>query len=244
MSVLLKAGMNRSAMTGGVRQLFLRFMINRLILFSLPIPFLAVCLVMIVLDGIFGDIDPEKMDRATLIRVIQLRDFRRLSPGLLDRLTDRAEKEFGRHSQKRPTFEFSSWEKNMHIYFQARRSSQLSYLENNLMLMAKIRYFQWMNEYQSVPLSRKAALMNDVVEDMRYWQGIYFDYLHSLELPEPSPIALYQDFQQMIEDFKVGASPEEAKQIDFFADHLRSALFAAEAQKMFQNWLSPSKRSP
>ena len=185
-------------------------MIRRLILFSLPLPFFAVCLVMIALNGIFGDIDPEKMDRQTLIRVIQLRDFRQLSPDLLNRLTDRAEQEFGRYSPNKPTFDWSAREKEMYIYFQTHRSSQKSYLERNLAFMAKIRFCQWMNEYHSVSLSRKAVLMNDVVDDMRYWQEIYFNFLRSLDQPEPTPIVLYQDFQQMIEDFKAGESPEEA----------------------------------
>jgi len=223
--------------------IFSRFMINRLILFSIPLPFFAVCLVMIALNGIFGDIDPEKTDRQTLVRVIQLRDFRQFSPDLLDRMTDRAEQEFGRQSPNKPTFDLSFWEKNVHTYFQTHRSSQRSYLENNLTLMARVRYFQWMNEYQSLPLTRKAALMNDVVEDMRYWQEIYFDYLRSLEQPEPTPLELYQDFLQMIEDFKAGATPEEVKQIDSFANNMSRTLFAAEAQKTLKDWFPPLRRN-
>ena len=79
--------------------------------------------------------------------------------------------------------------------------------------------------------------MNDVVADMRYWQEIYLDYLLALELPEPTAAELYEDFQQMIEAFKVGASPEEVVLIDSFAKDISRVLFAGEVQKSIMNFL-------
>jgi hypothetical protein len=98
-------------------------------------------------------------------------------------------------------------------------------------LMARTRYFQWMNEYESADAKGKSALMSDVVADMRYWQEVYFDYLRYLGQPEPTLAQLYRDFQRMIEDFKIGASPEEIVRIDSFAQNMNKALFAAEVQK-------------
>jgi hypothetical protein len=216
----------------------------RLLFFSLPLPFLAVCIVMIALDGIIGNVEPEKMDRQTLVRVIQLRDFRKLSPNLIERLTSRAEQEFGRHSSNKPVFELSPWEKRVHVYFQTHRSSRRSLSETNLTVMARTRYFQWMYEYQDSVADQKAALMNNAVEDIRYWQTVYLDYVRSLELPEPTHAELYQDFLRMIEDFKVDASPEEIVLIDSFAKNLSRALFAAEAQKTIMELFSPQKQKP
>ena len=201
----------------------------RLLFFALPLPFIAVCFVMIALNGIFGSIDPETIDRQTLIRVMQIRDFRQFSPELLERMTDRIEQEFGRHSPNRPTFEFPAWEKRLHTRFFENRSEQPSNMENNLTLMARIRYIQWMNDYQSGTLREGVELMREVVEEMRYWQEIYFDYLRFLGQPEPTLAELHEDFQRMIEAFKVGASPEEAEQIDSFARAMSVALFVAEA---------------
>ena len=208
--------------------------------FLIPLPFLAVCFVMIALNGILGNINPEKTDRQTLVRVMQLRDFRQFSPDLVERLTLRAEQEFGRHSPNKPLFELPGLEKKIHVYFQTHRSSQQSALENNLALMAKLRYFQWMHEYQSAPSAgEKAVLMKEVVEDMRYWQEVYLEYIRSLGQPEPTLAELYDDFQRMIEQFKVGASPEEEKLIDFFAKEMSRALFATEVQKSIFNLFSP-----
>jgi len=211
----------------------------RLLYFLLPLPFLLVCFVMIALNGILGTINPETLDRQTLVRVMQMRDFRLLSPDLIERLTLRAEQEFGRHSPNRPAFELPSWEKKLHVHFQQNRSTQPSFMESNMTLMARKRYFQWMYEYNSAPRIRKAELMNDVVADMRYWQEIYLDYVRFLGLPEPTPAELYQDFQRMIEAFKVNTSTEEAALIDTFARDMSRALFASEAQRSIMNIFAP-----
>ena len=97
------------------------------------------------------------------------------------------------------------------------------------MLMARIRYVQWMHDHQSGTLRERGELMREVVEEMRYWQEIYFDYLRFLGQPEPTLAELHEDFQRMIGAFKVGASPEEAEQIDSFARTMSMALFVAEA---------------
>jgi len=209
----------------------------RLLYFSLPLPFFIVCFLMIALDGILGNVNPEKTDRQTFVRVMQMRDFRQFSPELIERLTHRAEQEFGRHSPNKPVFELPSWEKKIHTYFQARRTEQQSYLENNLTIMARARYFQWMHEYQFAASNQKAVLMSDVVEDVNYWQGVYLDYVRFLGLPEPTLAELYEDFQRMVEDFKVGASPEEVAQIDSFAKDISRILFASEVQRTFRNLL-------
>ena len=214
----------------------------RWLLVLLSILLLLTGAVLFVWSGVFGSIDPEQLDRQTLIRVIQLRDFRRFSPDLIERLTDRAEQEFGRHSPNKPVFEFPHWEKKIHIYFYNHRSNRQSVMETNLTVMARVRYFQWMQEHQTAAPDRKAALMNEVVEDMRYWKTLYFDYLRCLEQPEPTLAELHQDFVRMIESFKVEASPEEIVQIDSFATDMSRALFVAEVQKTIMDMFLPFKR--
>ena len=217
------------------------YRLYRWLRFLLLLLIVMLCCAVVASHGIFWNVQPETMDRQTLVRVIQLRDFRRFSPDFVERLTNRAEQEFGRHSPNKPTFELSSWEKRIHVYFQAHRSSQQSYTEANLTAMARLRYFEWMNEYHTAAPLRKAELMLDVVADMRYWQELYFDYLRFLGQPEPTLAELLDDFQRMIEDFKVGASPEEIVLIDSFAQDMNRALFAAEVHKTLWDFLVPSK---
>jgi len=211
----------------------------RLLYFSLPLPFLAVCGVMIALDSILGNIVPEELDRPSLVRVIQVRDFRQFSPELIERLTLRAEQEFGRHSPNPPVFELSDLEKKVYAHLQQNRSDQKVYIEHNLTLMAKARFCQWMHEYNDAPRARKAELMNDVDTEMRYWQEVYFNYLRSLGQPEPTLAELAQDFQRMIEAFKVDESPEKAAKIDAFAKDISRVLFASEVQRSIRNWFTP-----
>jgi len=216
-------------------------MMSRLFYFSLPLPFLAVCVVMIALDDILGNIEPETLDRLTLIRVMQVRDFRHFSPELVERLTLRAEQEFGRHSPNPPVFEFSAVEKRVHAHFQKNRSEQKASMEINLTMMANVRFCQWMHEYNAAPRARKAELMNNVVEDMNYWQTVYFDYLRSVGQPEPTLAELAQDFQQMVETFKVDVPPEEAALIDAFAKDMSRVLFASEVQRSIMNLFTPQR---
>jgi len=213
----------------------------RLLYFSLPLPFLAVCGVMIALTGVLGNIVPEELDRPSLVRVMQMRDFRQFSPEMIERLTLRAEQEFGRHSPNPPVFEFSALEKKMHTHFQQKqnRSEQKAFMENNLTLMAKVCFCQWMHEYNTAPRARKAELMNDIDADMRYWQEVYFDYLRTLGQPEPTLAELAQDFQRMIEAFKVDVTPEEAAKIDVFAKDMSRMLFASEVQRSIMNLFAP-----
>ena len=200
---------------------------------------------MIARNDIFGDVEPETVDRLTLVRIIQLRDFRRFPADLLERFAFRVEQEFGRLSPNKPVFEYPAMEKSVHVYFQTRRSSQPSFLEINTNLMARVRYFQLMKEYHSARAARKAALMKDVLEDMRYWQGIYLDYVRSLGQPEPTELELLLDFQRMIESFKEDAAPEEVKMIDTFAKAIIAAETgkgAAEAGKSLWDIFAPPKR--
>lgn len=213
--------------------------IYRLLFFLLPLPFFAVCIAMIAAKGIFGVIDPENIDRQTFVRIVQLRDFRRFPPDLTESLTHWAEQEFGRRSPRRPQFELPVWEKKISAYFRAHRSERQSRTETNLTAMAKIRFFQWIHEYQVSTLAQKASLMNDVVADMRYWQEVYLDYLRCLNFPEPTLAELYQEFVRMIENFKVDASPEEVVCIDSFTRDMNKALFASEVQRSIKNFLSP-----
>ena len=223
--------------------------IYRFSFYLIPLPFFVVCFVMIALGSILGKVDPENMDRQTIVRVMQLRDFRQFSPDLVNRLTLRAEQEFGRHSPNKPVFELTFVEKRVHVFFQARRTSQQSHLERNLTLMAKTRFLEWMYEYQSAAPPRKAELMKDVVDDMMYWQEVFLDYIRFLGLPEPTLAELYEDFQRMIDAFKVGATPEEVALIDSFAKEMSRSLFATgvkelipdRVQRVIFNLLAPKE---
>ena len=192
---------------------------------------------MIAANSIFGHIIPEKIDRSSFVRVMQLRDFRRFAPQVVERVTLRAEQEFGRHSPNKPKFELPIWERWLHTYVQTHQSDQQSRIETNLTMMARIRFFQWMREYQSSTRRQKAALMNDVVEDVYYWQAVYLDYLHSLGFPEPTLAELYQDSERMIENFKVDATQEEIVLIDSFVMEMNRALVVTEVQKSIIDFL-------
>ncbi|MDR2117502.1 MAG: hypothetical protein LBP87_14090 [Planctomycetaceae bacterium] len=204
--------------------------------FAGPFVVLTVGIVMILMHDIFGSINPETIDRADLIRMMKFRDFRVLPLETVEALTYRAEREFGRKSDNKPVFQFSKTEKKLYAYFQNNRSKRKSFLETNLLLMARIQYFQWMNNYVSLLPEQRIILMKDVVADMKYWQLVYMDYLYAAELPIPSLSELIQEFDNMIEHFKIGATPEEIARIDDFKQRINNAYAAQEIQDAAQNF--------
>jgi hypothetical protein len=210
-------------------------MIGKGCFFACPFVVVAIGIVMISLHSVFGTINPKTIDRATLIRVMKFRDFRMLPPETVTALTLRTETEFGRNSSNKPKFVFSETERKIYVYFQNNRSEQKSFLETNLLLMARTRYFQWMNDYASASPEQQAVLMKEVVDDMKYWQTVYMDFLRAAGLPIPSMAELIREFEKMIEQFKIGATPEEITRIDHFKQQMNTAIVAGEIQGKAQN---------
>jgi hypothetical protein len=210
-------------------------MIGQGCFFAGPFVVLAIGLAMISMHGLFGSINPETMDRADLIHVMRFRDFRKLPPETVTALTYRVEAEFGRRSPNKPKFEFSETERKIYVYFQNSRSEQKSCFETNLLLMARTRYFQWMNDYVSASQEQQAVLMKEVVDDMKYWEKVYMDFLHASGLPIPSMAELIREFENMIEQFKIGATSEEIVRIDNFKQRINTAFIASEIQGKAQN---------
>lgn len=201
--------------------------------FGAPTLVLITGTIALAFSQVFGPFNPDKVDRATLIRAMQLRDFRTFSPDALRRTTDRAESEFGRKSAQKPVFEFSSTEKKVYAYFQEGRAGNpekgpSSHFETNLLLMARLRYFQWMNDYEAFSDEQRKALMNEIADDMKYWQSVYMDFLRAADLPIPSIQELIREFEQMIDRFKVDATPDEVARIDSFKQKMNQAIVARE----------------
>lgn len=221
-----------------------RFLLN-CCFFAAPIFLILLGIASFFLNRIFGDFNPKKVDRATLVRIMQLRDFRTFSEEKRRQMTDRCEKEFGRQSKQKPTFEFSGIEKKIYTYFQAKRRSQrehdkqsaapISLMENNLSIMARIRYFQWMNDYEHGDPPQQRALMNGIADDMKYWQSIYMAFLRASDQPIPPLMELIQEFEMMIDGFKIEATPEEVGRIDSFKQQMNAAIVAREVQGAARN---------
>lgn len=200
---------------------------------------------------VLGPVDPPKMDRATLIRVMQLRDFQKFSNDRIAALADRAEAEFGRHGN-RPVFEFTPLEKRIYAYFREKRpdgnSAKKSFMEMNLMLMARYRYFQWMDADEQKNEAERIELMRGVAADMKHWESVYMDFLRAAELPIPTMTELIREFDKMIEGFKTDATPKDIVRIDAFKKRMNTAIVAGEVQGAVKNVLgsflpSPRKKS-
>jgi hypothetical protein len=197
--------------------------------FSLAFVF-SVCAAMFAAKDIFGEIKPETVDRQTFIRIMQFRNFRQCHPALVVRLLQRAEAEFGMHALQKPVFNYPPYEKRMFLYFQEHRSTTNSLLEDNLDVMAQKRFFLWLDEYDSATKSEKKALMKRYVDEVHYWQMVYFQYLEALDQPRPNTMQLLEDFQNMIVRFKIDQTPETIADIDRFAKALHQHLIASRVQ--------------
>ncbi|MDR0338610.1 MAG: hypothetical protein LBI18_16180 [Planctomycetaceae bacterium] len=217
-----------------VRKLFC--FIGNSCFFAGPLVVLAVGMAMIFMRDIFGSINPETIDRTNLVRVMKFRDFRILPLETVTALTHRAEMEFGRQSNNKPVFQFSKTEKKVYAYFRNNRSKQKSFFETNILVMAKIRYFQWMNDYATASPEQQVLLMKEVIEDMKYWELMFMDFLRATESPIPSMAELIQEFENMIEYFKIGATPEEIVRIDYFKRRMNAAFVTHEIRNAAQNF--------
>ncbi|GHT14884.1 hypothetical protein FACS1894170_12250 [Planctomycetales bacterium] len=175
--------------------------------FSLAIVF-SVCVAMFAARDIFGEIKPETVDRQTFVRIMQFRDFRQCSPELVVRILQRAETEFGSQALQKPVFGYSPLEKRVFLYFEKHRGTTTPLLATNLDVMAQKRFFLWIKEYDSATKSEKAVLMKRYVEELHYWQTVYFQYLQALDQPCPNAMQLLEDFQNMIARFKIDQPPE------------------------------------
>lgn len=187
------------------------------------------------MQRVFGPVDPASIDRLTLIRVMQLRDFRTFSRPTLERMTDRAEAEFGRKAAEKPRFEFSDPEKRIYAYFRDKKTARKSHFETNMLLMARTRYFQWMNDHEILDADARTELMRGVVDDMKYWETLYLDFLRAAELPIPSMAELLREFDEMIDGFKTGATDEEVVRIDSFKRNMNKAIVAREMHGAVKN---------
>jgi hypothetical protein len=179
---------------------------------------------------LLGTLEPEKLDRQSLGRVMLLRDFRRLPPEVTGKMLDRFEQEFGRKEGKKPVFHFSSSEKTVLAHFQNRRnrrSENPSFCENNILLLAETKYFQWARQHQAAGPKQKEKMMEEVLADLDYWQNIYFEFLDAAGLPKPSAAELLVETQRMVLLFKADI-PAEAELADSFAFAVVAAKAAAE----------------
>ncbi len=216
-----------------------RQLLKNVLFFGGPVFVLLTALAAAALAPIFGPIEPANVDRATLVRIMQLRDFQKMSTENRAAWTDRAEAEFGRGGVMRPVFAFSPLEKKIYAHFRGSDRPAPSRFERNLQLMARIRYFQWMSEYEQATEPERALLMRRISDDMTYWEWLYYDFLSAAELPRPTWAELIQEFEKMIEGFKVGATPEEQARIDRFKNRMNAAMVAGRiggaAQKISDN---------
>ncbi|MDR0869829.1 MAG: hypothetical protein LBN39_03470 [Planctomycetaceae bacterium] len=202
--------------------------------FSAPVLPLLFCAAMLLMSKVFGPLNVDGLDRSTLVWVMKLRNFQALPLQTQNELTARSEAEFGRSAKQKPLFQFSGAEKKIYAYFRSNASTQPSVFENNLMLMARIRYFQWMTAYETGTPEAKAALMREIVRDMKYWQEIYLDFLYAADLPVPTLAELIQEFEKMIDGFKKDAAPVDAARIDTFKYEMNRAIAANEVQGAVQ----------
>ncbi len=207
---------------------FLRRCIGAVFFFGAPVFLTVVASAAVCLQSIFGPIDPPNVDRDRLVQLMKFRDFRTLSSPVIAGLAERNDVEFGRRSGKMPEFRFSSTEKKIYAYFGAKRQTNGSCFETNLRLMARAKYFDWMNRFETLSSPEQSALMNEIIDDMKWWEELYMNFLRAAELPIPSLAELMREFDEMIESFKIGAEAADIARIDRFKQRMSAGFVARE----------------
>ncbi|MDR2172445.1 MAG: hypothetical protein LBP59_20070 [Planctomycetaceae bacterium] len=191
---------------------------------------------------IFGTNDPEGVDRFVLVRQLQFRDFRQLTPEAVIRFTNRVELEFGLDSLERPKFEFSFLVKRIILRYQNPNpfkspppAAQLSRCERNLQLIAKTRYFQWMETTSNADKSDYAKKFERIVAELKYWGKVYYDFLDALGLPRPTIQEELEQMENLINEFKKGEPAEQVDRIENFKREIIKAYMQNEIKNAVEN---------
>ena len=214
----------------------IRRLLGVVFFFGAPVFLIAVACVAVGLRPVFGPIDLENIDRNIMVRLLQFRDFRAFPAPLVAKLSERYDAEFGRRGGKMPEFRFSAAQKRIHAHYESKSKTNGTRFQTNLNLLARAKYFDWMDRFESLARKEQPALMNEVIDDMKWWEDIYMNFLRAAEIPIPSQAELMRQFDEMIESFKTGAAAEDVKRIDRFKKRM-AAGFVARAMFTPANWL-------
>ena len=201
--------------------------------FGAPAFLIVIACTVFSLRWLFEPIDPKNVDRGRLVRLLQFRDFRPLPPPLVANLSERYDAEFGRRSEKMPEFNFSTAEKRIYTHYGGTRKSTSTRFETNLNLLARAKYFDWMARFESLPRKEHPALMLEIIDDMKWWEELYMNFLRAAGLPIPSLAELMEEFDGMIESFKDGAADADIARIDRFKRQMVVGFAAHELRKTF-----------
>jgi hypothetical protein len=177
---------------------------------------------------------------------MQLRDFRTFSAERIERITDRCNAEFGRKSPNPPVFHFSPAEKRIYARFEEQHRKKdknnsgvkeypqfaVSYFESNLFSMVRNIYFRRMKEFDAANAEKRQQILTESADDLKYWQQVYFDFVGAAGLSIPTLSELLQEYEEMTEGFKFGASDEEIRQLTTFKKNLNLAVISKEIQKI------------
>ena len=204
----------------------IRRLFGAVFFFGAPVFLIAAACTAISLQSVFGPVDPEKTDRDRLVRLMQFRDFRMLSDPLVAKLSERYDAEFGRRSGRMPKFRFSTAEKRIYAHYGGARRTNDTRFETNLNLVARVKYVDWMDRFESLSRKEQPAMMNEVIDEMKWWEDLYMNFLRTAELPIPSQVELMKEFDNMIESFKIGAEDKDRKRIDRFKQRMIAGFVA------------------
>jgi hypothetical protein len=233
--------------------------IGNVIFFGTPPLFIALlCAALYFSIPVFGQFQPETVSRITLTRIMQLRDFRTFSAERIERTADRCDAEFGRTSPNPPYFYFSPAEKKIYARFEEQHRIErkkereegnysvrrypdfaVSYFESNLFLMTQSIYFRRMKQFDTANAEERHRILTESADDLKYWQQVYFDFVGAAGLPIPPLAELLQEYDNMIEGFKIGATEEEIRRIAAFKKNLNLVMLGKEMQKIDLKGLHP-----
>ena len=201
--------------------------------FGAPVFLIVVACLVFGLRWLFEPIDPGHVDREHLVRLLEFRDFRPLPPQVITKLSERYDAEFGRRSGTMPTFGFSTAEKRIYAHYGGTRKANATRFETNLNLLARAKYFDWMIRFESLSSREQPAMMFEIINDMKWWEELYMNFLRAAGLPIPTAAELMREFDIMVESFKDGADTADIARIDRFKRRMIAGFVAYELRKVF-----------
>ena len=213
-----------------------------LLLISGPVVLIVWICALAWLIPIFGEMSPQNATRQNLTWWFLLRDFRQLPEEHRLPLVECYRREFGRESGKIPQFEFSDFMQEQIIAVDTTRRERIKQElkvakepekllaipvpkpERNIMLLAKIWFFDQMRQYEQADFYGKKERRAEMVTEIKWWQKFNEDFFLAAGVKPYSISESLDELKMIFARWEAESHPEDRARIAAFRPRITAAL--------------------
>jgi len=242
---------------------------KRLTFFGVPLVLVLLGVIAWNTAFLFAPIEPEEASPFRILLWICVRDLEKQSPEVVERLLNRIEATVGRSSDKIPdlqgdspldkitlkitTRELERRRKEIAEYTMlavmsgqtdavAKNDEILAgkpFAERNILFLFKAWYIREMDRHDAASESEKRAIMQNFVEDLKWWRQFSEDLYAACRLPPYSLAEAAKEYEMTFEYYRKNTEPETYRRMLAFRDKLQVAVVVSETKNLVDQFLGP-----